>query len=158
VTHTDVGTHAATSAKPPLRVLLVEDSRCDAALTLAALRDCVRPPEVHVAQDGEAAMDFLLREGPHADAPHVDLVLLDLNLPRMDGREVLQAMKGHDVLRTIPVIVLTSSSADADVRAAYRLHANAYVTKPVGFDAFLVAMKGIEEFWMTLVRLPDLSE
>jgi CheY-like chemotaxis protein len=138
----------------PLRILLVEDSRPDAAMTLAALRECHVPPDVHVAQDGEAAMDYLLRQGADADAPRVDLVLLDLNLPRMDGREVLRAMKGHDDLRTIPVIVLTSSSADSDIRAAYRLHANAFVTKPVGLDPFLVAMRGIEMFWMSLVRLP----
>lgn len=137
-----------------IRILLVEDSRSDAALALAALRDCQDPPEVHVAQDGEMAMDFLLREGAYASAPRVDLVLLDLNLPRMDGREVLRAMKSHEDLRTIPVIVLTSSSAEADISAAYRLHANAFITKPVGLDAFLRAIRGIEEFWMSLARLP----
>jgi CheY-like chemotaxis protein len=134
-----------------VHILLVEDSRSDAALTLAALKDSPSPPNVDVARDGEAAMEYLRGQG---DASPVDLVILDLNLPRMDGREVLEAMKNDDALRTIPVVVLTSSAADADIRAAYGLHANAFVTKPVGLDAFLEAIRGIERFWRSTVRLP----
>jgi CheY-like chemotaxis protein len=109
---------------------------------------------VHVATDGEVAMAFLRRQGPYADAPRPDLILLDLNMPRMDGREVLREVKADPSLKAIPVVVLTTSAAEADILKSYELHANAYVTKPVAFDAFLSAVRGIEDFWLALVHLP----
>ena len=139
----------------PVQILLVEDSPSDAAMTKAALREARIANDVHVVGDGEKAIDFLRRQGAYAEAPRPDLVLLDLNLPRKDGREVLADIKGDPQLHTIPVVVLTTSAAEADIVRSYSLHANSYVTKPVGIDAFLEAIRGIEDFWLTLVRLPD---
>jgi CheY-like chemotaxis protein len=110
--------------------------------------------ELFVVTDGEEAMRFLRQEAEYVDAPRPDLVLLDLNLPRMDGREVLQEMKGDDQLNTIPVVVMTTSAADEDVLAAYHLQAASYVTKPVGFVKFMRAVQEIEQFWLSVVRLP----
>lgn len=141
----------------PAQILLVEDSPSDVALTLAALREGHIANEVHIARDGEQAMEFLHQTGAYAQAPFPDLVLLDLNLPRMDGREVLAEMKSDERLRVIPVVVLTTSTADADVHRVYEAHANAFVSKPVEFDAFFAAIRGIEDFWLTLVRLPSLT-
>jgi chemotaxis family two-component system response regulator Rcp1 len=138
----------------PVQVLLVEDSPSDAAMTIEAMHEGRIVNQVHVATDGEVAMAFLRRQGTYTDAPRPDLILLDLNLPRMDGREVLRAVKDDPILRTIPVIVLTTSAAEADIIKSYELHANAYVTKPVAFDAFLAAVRGIEDFWLALVHLP----
>ena len=139
----------------PVQVLLVEDSPSDAAMTIEAMHEGRIVNQVHVATDGEMAMAFLRRQGPYADAPRPDLILLDLNLPRMDGREVLREVKDDPILKTIPVIVLTTSAAEGDILKSYELHANAYVTKPVAFEAFFSAVRGIEDFWLALVHLPQ---
>ncbi len=143
------------NAHRPLAILLVEDSPADAAMTVHALREGPIANQVHVVRDGEAAMAFLHRRGTYAAAPRPDLILLDLNLPRKDGREVLAEVKADDDLAVIPVIILSTSSAETDVLRAYQLHANSFVCKPVGFDDFLRAIRGIENFWLTLVQLPD---
>jgi CheY-like chemotaxis protein len=139
----------------PVQVLLVEDSPSDAAMTIEAMHEGRIVNQVHVATDGEMAMAFLRRQGPFAEAPRPDLILLDLNLPRMDGREVLREVKDDPILKTIPVIVLTTSAAEEDIIKSYELHANAYITKPVAFEAFLAAVRGIEDFWLALVHLPQ---
>ncbi len=141
----------------PIQILLVEDSPSDAAMTLEAIHEGRIVNQVHVATDGEVAMEYLRRQEPYADAPRPDLIILDLNLPRMDGREVLREVKADLSLRTIPVVILTTSAAEADILKSYELHANAYVTKPVAFDAFLSAVRGIEDFWLALVHLPPLG-
>jgi two-component system, chemotaxis family, response regulator Rcp1 len=141
----------------PIQILLVEDSPSDVAITEAALRDGHIANVIHVVGDGEAAMAFLHRVGDYTDAPRPDVILLDLNLPKKDGRAVLAEIKADDDLKVIPVVVLTTSSAETDILRSYELHANSYVTKPVGFDAFLDAVRGIEDFWLSLVRLPRLK-
>jgi CheY-like chemotaxis protein len=138
----------------PIQILLVEDSPSDVAMTVAALREGRIVNDLHVVGDGEDAMAFLRREAPYTDTPWPDLVILDLNLPRMDGREVLAEMKNDAHLKTIPVVVLTTSAAEGDVLRSYELHANAYVTKPVDYQAFLAAVRGLEEFWFSIVHLP----
>ncbi len=136
------------------RILLVEDNPADVMLTRAALEEAKFANELHVARDGEEAMRFLRREGEHAQAPRPDLVLLDLNLPRMDGREVLAEFKSDPELKRIPVVVLTTSAHEEDILRAYDTHANAYITKPVNLDCFVKAAKSLENFWIGLVRLP----
>jgi CheY-like chemotaxis protein len=138
----------------PIEILLVEDSPGDVLLAMEALKEAKVMNHVSVASDGVEAMAFLRRQAPHADAPHPDLILLDLNLPRMDGREVLQEVKTDPVLRRIPVVVLTTSRADADVMKAYDLHANCYISKPVDFRQFMDVVESIEGFWLTVVTLP----
>jgi CheY-like chemotaxis protein len=138
-----------------VRILLVEDSPSDVAMTVAALREGHIASDMHVAGDGETAVDFLHRRGEFAGVPRPDLILLDLNLPKKDGLEVLADVKDDDDLKAIPVVVLTTSAAESDVLRSYKLHANSYVTKPVGFEPFLAAVRQIENFWLTLVRLPD---
>lgn len=138
----------------PIQILLVEDSPSDAAMTIEAIHEGPIVNQVYVATDGEIAMAFLRREGCYADAFRPDLILLDLNLPRMDGREVLREVKGDPDLRAIPVVILTTSAAEADILKSYELHANAYVTKPVGLESFLAAVRGIEDFWLALAHLP----
>jgi CheY-like chemotaxis protein len=123
-------------------------------LTLEAFRDAKVRNEVRVVADGVEAMAFLHRESKYADAPRPDLILLDLNLPRKDGRQVLQEIKNDENLRRIPVAILTTSRADNDILASYDLHANCYVAKPVGFDEFIRAVRGIEDFWLSIVKLP----
>ncbi len=135
-------------------VLLVEDDPGDVLMTREAFGDNKVANRLAVVSDGVSAMEYLRREGQYADAPTPDLVLLDLNLPRMDGREVLQALKGDPVLRRIPVVVLTTSESEEDVLASYSLHANAYVTKPVDFDRFIDVVRQIDEFFVSVVRLP----
>jgi CheY-like chemotaxis protein len=135
-------------------VLLVEDDPGDVLMTREAFADHKLKNTLHVVDNGADAMAFLRKEGEHASAPTPDLVLLDLNLPRMDGREVLAAIKGDDQLRTIPVVVLTTSEAEEDVLRSYQLHANAYVTKPVDFERFLDVVRQIDEFFVTVVKLP----
>jgi chemotaxis family two-component system response regulator Rcp1 len=137
----------------PMEVLLVEDSPGDVRLTQEAFRDANRAIHLHVATDGVEAMAFLRREEAHADAPRPDLILLDLNLPRMDGREVLKQIKGDDDLKTIPTIILTTSEAEADISRSYQLQANCYLCKPVQLDAFESVVKSINEFWLTKVKL-----
>lgn len=138
-----------------VQILLVEDSPADVRLTREAFRDAKVANDLHVVSDGEAALDFLRRSGPHGDAPRPDLVLLDLNLPRMSGREVLQDMRADPALRTIPVAVLTTSNAESDVHRSYDLGANCYLVKPVDFGEFLKVISAIDDFWLTVVRLPQ---
>jgi CheY-like chemotaxis protein len=142
-----------THERRPAEILLVEDNAGDVRLTMEAMREGRLRTNVSVVSDGEQALAFLKREGKYEDAPRPDLILLDLNLPRMDGRDVLQEIKRHEGLRSIPVIVLTTSSAPSDIAHCYDLHANCYITKPVDLDAFIDVVKSIEGFWLSVVRL-----
>ena len=142
------------SSPRAIEILMVEDNPGDVRLTLEALKDHKVWNELHVVEDGVAALDFLFRRPPHEHAPRPDLVLLDLNLPKKDGREVLAAIKGDEQLRAIPVVILTTSQAEEDVVRAYQLSANCYVTKPVDFDQFTRIVQAIEHFWLTVVTLP----
>ncbi len=137
-----------------IQILLVEDNPGDARLTLEAMREAKVQNKIHIVEDGVQAMQFLRREGTYADAPRPDLILLDLNLPKKDGREVLAEVKADPALKRIPVVVLTTSSADEDVLRAYDLHANCYVTKPVDLTQFMKIVCRIEEFWVRVVILP----
>jgi chemotaxis family two-component system response regulator Rcp1 len=139
----------------PIQVLLVEDSPGDVRLTQEAFRDANQSILLHVASDGVEAMAFLRHEGAHLDAPRPDLILLDLNLPKMDGREVLAHIKEDDNLKTIPTVILTTSDAESDVVKSYQLQANCYLTKPVELDAFESLVKSINDFWLTKVKLPQ---
>lgn len=138
----------------PVEILLVEDNPGDVRLTKEALRESKVRNNLNIAADGVEALAFLRREGKHEAAVRPDLILLDLNLPRKDGREVLYEIKSDPDLRQIPVVVLTSSQAEQDILSAYGLHANCYVTKPVDFDQFIRVVQSIEDFWFTIVRLP----
>ncbi|MGH8892110.1 MAG: response regulator [Actinomycetes bacterium] len=138
-----------------IEILLVEDDPGDVMMTREAFQDHKLANKLHVVDDGVDAMAFLRREGDFADKPRPDLVLLDLNLPRMDGREVLQAIKSDPELSSIPVVVLTTSEAEDDVLRSYSLHANAYVTKPVDFERFIEVVRQIDDFFVTVVRLPS---
>lgn len=140
----------------PIDVLLVEDDPGDTLMIREAFEDNKVRNTLACVTDGVEAMQYLRREGRYADAPRPDLVLLDLNLPKMDGREVLKEIKGDGELATIPVVVLTTSQAEEDVLRSYRLHANAYVTKPVDFDRFIEVVRQIDEFFVTVVKLPRL--
>jgi CheY-like chemotaxis protein len=135
-------------------VLLVEDDPADVLLIEEAFADNKVRNRLHRVADGVEALQFLRREGQYADAPQPDLVLLDLNLPRMDGREVLAEVKADETLRQIPVVVLTTSKAEEDVLRSYKLHANAYVTKPVDFERFIEVVRQIDEFFVSVVKLP----
>ncbi len=139
----------------PIQVLLVEDSPGDVRLTQEAFRDANRSILLHVAADGAEAMAFLRHEGTHVQAPRPDLILLDLNLPKMDGREVLAHIKEDGNLKTIPTVVLTTSDAEADIVNSYELQANCYLTKPVQLEAFEALVKSINDFWLTKVKLPQ---
>ena len=139
----------------PIEVLLVEDDEGDVVMTREALDEGKVVNRLHVAPDGVAAIEFLRREGPHADAPRPDLILLDLNLPRRDGRQVLAEVKADEDLRRIPVVVLTTSEAEEDIVRSYDLHANAYITKPVDFERFVQVVQQIDEFFISVVRLPQ---
>ncbi|BCK57842.1 response regulator [Nocardia wallacei] len=143
-----------TVAGQPIDVLLVEDDPGDELMTREAFADNKIGNTMHVAHDGEEALDFLYRRGDHADAPRPDLILLDLNLPKYDGRQVLATIKSDAELAHIPVVVLTTSAAEEDILRSYKLHANAYVTKPVDLDQFIAAIKQIDEFFVQVVRLP----
>jgi len=138
----------------PIEILLVEDSPSDAELTVEALRDAKVVNHLSIVEDGVQAMEYVRRQGQFSRAPRPDLILLDLNLPRKDGREVLSELKADPELKMIPVVVLTTSSADQDVVQAYTLCANCYITKPVDFNQFLVVVRSIEDFWLTVVTLP----
>ncbi|GAA2802200.1 response regulator [Crossiella cryophila] len=138
----------------PIEVLLVEDDPGDVLMTTEAFEENKVGNRLHVVSDGVAAMSFLRREGQYADAPRPDLVLLDLNLPKMDGREVLSEIKNDPALRRIPVVILTTSEAEEDVLRSYQLHANAYVTKPVDFEQFVKVVRQVDDFFLTVVRLP----
>jgi two-component system, chemotaxis family, response regulator Rcp1 len=138
----------------PIEILLVEDNRGDVRLAVEALRDAKVANTLRVVEDGVEALAFLRREGRHAGVPRPDLILLDLNLPRKDGREVLAEIKQDADLKRIPVVILTSSAAEQDVLQAYNLHANCYITKPVDLDQFMKVVKSIEDFWLVVVKLP----
>jgi CheY-like chemotaxis protein len=138
-----------------LEILLVEDSPSDARLTQETFRDINQSIHFHVAYDGVEAMAFLRREGVHVQAPRPDLILLDLNLPKMDGREVLALVKSNDSLKTIPTVILTTSEAEADIVKSYQLQANCYLSKPLQLDAFEGLVKSINDFWLTKVRFPQ---
>ncbi|MFH9133844.1 response regulator [Streptomyces sp. NPDC017524] len=138
----------------PIEVLLVEDDPGDELMTREAFEDNKIRNTLHVVRDGQEALDFLYQRGEYTEAPRPDLVLLDLNLPRYDGRQVLEQIKGDPELSLIPVVVLTTSSAEEDILRSYKLHANAYVTKPVDLDQFIAAVRQIDEFFVTVVRLP----
>jgi CheY-like chemotaxis protein len=144
-----IGTDAA-----PIEVLLVEDSPGDVRLTQEAFKDAKVHLNLHVATDGAKAMAFLKREGEHANAPRPDLILLDLNLPKKDGREVLAEIKESPTLKSIPVVVLTTSSSEVDILRSYQLHANCYIAKPVGLEGFLAVVRSIDNFWLSVVKLP----
>jgi two-component system, chemotaxis family, response regulator Rcp1 len=135
-------------------ILLVEDSPGDVRLTREALKDAKMHITLHVASDGIEAMGFLNREGKFADESRPDLILLDLNLPRKDGRQVLEEIKENPALMTIPIVILTTSASEEDVLRSYRLHANCYITKPVDLDGFLKVVKSIDDFWLSIVKLP----
>jgi chemotaxis family two-component system response regulator Rcp1 len=141
-----------------LEVLLVEDSPGDVRLTKEAFREANGSIRLHVAPDGVEAMAFLRQEGVHVKAPRPDFILLDLNLPRMDGREVLALIKEDDSLKTIPTIILTTSESEADIVKSYQLQANCYLVKPVQLDAFETLVKSINDFWLTRVSLPLQTE
>jgi two-component system, chemotaxis family, response regulator Rcp1 len=146
---------ANTEVKTPMDVLLVEDSPGDVRLTKEAFREGNGAVRLHVAVAGVEAMSFLRREGAHAAAPRPHIILLDLNLPKMDGREVLAKIKVDDSLKTIPTIILTTSDTEEDVAKSYELQANCYLCKPVQFDEFESLMKGIKDFWLLKVMLPS---
>lgn len=138
----------------PIEILLVEDSPSDALLTRRALEGGKMLNRLHIVEDGVKAVAFLRQQPPYAAAPRPQLILLDLNMPRKDGREVLAEIKADDDLKVIPVVVLTTSNAEVDVLRSYKLHANCYITKPVNFDSFAAAIASLEHFWFAVVTLP----
>ena len=138
-----------------VEILLVEDNPGDVRLTQEALKEGKVANNLHVAMDGMEALAFLKAEGKFKERPRPDLVLLDLNLPKKDGREVLEEIKNDDALKKIPVVVLTTSQDEADILKTYKLHANCYITKPVDLDQFIKVVRSIEDFWLTLVKLPS---
>jgi chemotaxis family two-component system response regulator Rcp1 len=145
----------AADPRSAIEILLVEDNPADVRLTQEALKEAKVRNRLHVVEDGVAAMEFLQREGQYADALRPDLILLDLNLPKKDGREVLEEIKQDSSLKRIPVVVLTTSQAEEDILKTYDLHANCYVTKPVDLDQFITIVRSIEDFWLTIVKLPN---
>ena len=144
-----------TDGRSPIEILLVEDNPGDERLTREALKEGKVYHKLHWAKDGVEAMEFLQQKGKYKDSPRPDIILLDLNLPKKDGREVLQDIKQDEKLKRIPVVVLTTSKAEEDVLRTYNLHANCYVTKPVDLDQFITVVKSIEDFWLTIVKLPS---
>ena len=141
-----------------IEILLVEDSPADVLIAREALSEAKLLNTIHVAEDGVEAMDFLYQRGKFASAPRPDLILLDLNLPRKNGREVLAEIKADEKFKSIPVVVLTTSSAEEDILRSYNLHANCYVVKPVEFDSFVKAVQSIQHFWFSVVALPPARE
>jgi CheY-like chemotaxis protein len=144
-----------TRPLPPVEILLVEDNPADVRLTKEALTEGKVYSNLHWAKDGIEALEFLRRQGKHAEAPRPDIILLDLNLPKKDGREVLHDIKNDERLKRIPVVILTTSQAEEDVLKSYNLHANCYVTKPVDLEQFIRVVKSIDTFWLTVVTLPN---
>ena len=142
----------------PIEILLVEDNHIDVKFTREALKEGKVCNNLHVARDGEEALDFLYRNGKYAEAVRPDIIFLDLNLPRIDGREVLQRIKADANLRSIPVVVLTTSKADEDIVRSYDLNVNCYITKPVDMYQFIDVVKAIDHFWFTVVSLPSAHE
>jgi len=145
--------HSKTLARP-VEILLVEDNPGDVRLTREALREGKVRNNLYVVEDGVEAMAFLRREGEYTDAVRPDIILLDLNLPRKDGREVLADIKADEALRRIPVVILTTSTAEEDLLKTYDLHANCYIPKPVDLDQFIKVVKSVEDFWFSIVKLP----
>jgi CheY-like chemotaxis protein len=143
-----------TSSGRAIEILLVEDNPGDVRLTIEGLKEAKVRNNLHVARDGVEALEFLRRQAQFSDAVRPDLILLDLNLPRIDGREVLAEVKSDPDLKTIPVVVLTTSSAEQDILHSYQLQANCYITKPVDLEQFIKVVRSIEDFWLTIVRLP----
>jgi chemotaxis family two-component system response regulator Rcp1 len=141
----------------PIDILMVEDNPGDARLTQEALKESKMLNNLHHVRDGVEAMEFLRREGKYGEAPTPDIILLDLNLPRKDGREVLAELKNMPRLKNIPVVVLTTSDAEQDILMSYNLHANCYITKPVDLEKFIEIIHGIENFWLSIVKLPPTS-
>jgi chemotaxis family two-component system response regulator Rcp1 len=146
---------SVTTIGNPIEILLVEDNPGDVRLTVEALKEAKVRNNLHVAEDGVEALALLRQEGKYTDAPRPDLILLDLNLPKKDGREVLAEIKEDPNLKRIPVVVLTVSQAEEDILKTYDLHANCYISKPVDLDRFLTVVKSIEDFWLTIVKLPS---
>ena len=142
----------------PVNVFLVEDNPADVEMTRLSLEETHVAHRLHVTRDGDEALAFLNRRDPYADAPRPDLTLLDLNLPRTDGRAVLAAIKTDESLKDIPVIVLTTSSSDRDISAAYKMHANGYITKPTGLDRWVELFRAVNDFWFKTVKLPPAAE
>ena len=142
----------------PIDILMVEDSEGDARLAREAMRDSKIKNTLHHVRDGDEAMAFLRHTGRFADAPRPDLILLDLNLPRKSGQEVLEEIKADPELKRTPVVILTVSSAEADILQSYNLHANCYITKPLDLTQFMTVVKSIEDFWLTIVKLPKGAE
>lgn len=149
---------AKTPSERPIEILLVEDDAGDVRLTQVCLKEAKIRNNLSVANDGVEAMEYLRRRGRHAGAQRPDLVLLDLNMPRKNGQEVLEEMKSDEELRSIPVVVLTSSEAETDIVRSYNLHANCYITKPVDLPQFMAVIKSIEDFWLCIVKLPRTAE
>jgi two-component system response regulator len=143
-----------TTPLRPIEVLLVEDDPGDELMTREAFEENKIGNRLHVARDGEEALDFLYQRGEHAQAPRIDLILLDLNLPKYDGRQVLEQIRSDPRLTHTPVVILTTSSSEEDIMHSYKLHANAFVTKPVDVNGFITAVRQIDEFFLTVVRLP----
>jgi chemotaxis family two-component system response regulator Rcp1 len=139
----------------PIRLLLVEDSPADTRLTRESLKDCKVKVDIYDVRDGVEAMQFLRREGQFADAQRPDLVIMDLNMPRKDGRETLEEIKSDPDLRHIPVVILTVSESEEDILKSYNLHANAFITKPIDLEQFAKIVREIENFWFTIVKLPN---
>ncbi len=139
----------------PIEILMIEDNPSDVRLTKEAFKDAKVRNRMHVAVDGEDAMVFLRREGRHSEAPRPDLILLDLNLPKKNGREVLAEIKADSELKRIPVVILTTSDDERDIMTAYDLHVNAYVKKPVDLEQFIKIVEAVEDFWLTVVKLPS---
>ncbi len=139
----------------PVDILLVEDNLAHADLTKEALREGKVSNVLHVVTDGEAALDYLHRRGAHANASRPDIILLDLNLPKKDGRQVLADIKADESLRQIPVVIMTTSTAEEDIIKSYKLHVNCYITKPVNIDRFIEVVKAIDHFWFNVVTLPE---
>ena len=136
-------------------IFLVEDNPGDARLAKEALKESKVKNRLHIVKDGMEATDFLFKRNKHKDAPRPDLIILDLNLPKKDGREVLAEIKDDDDLKRIPVVILTISKAEEDILKTYNLHANCYITKPLDLDKFIEVVKSIEDFWLTIVKLPN---
>jgi chemotaxis family two-component system response regulator Rcp1 len=143
------------SSLHPIEILLVEDNPGDSRLAKEALKESKLKNKLYIAEDGVEAMDFLYRKGKYSKMPRPDLIILDLNLPKKDGREVLAEIKNNDDLKRIPVVILTISKAEEDILKTYNLHANCYVTKPLDLDQFMKVVKSIEDFWLTIVKLPN---
>lgn len=139
----------------PIEILLVEDNPGDARLAKEALKESKLKNNLYIADDGVEAMDFLYKKGKYSNMPRPDLVILDLNLPRKDGREVLEEIKTDDSLKRIPVVILTISKAEEDILKTYNLHANCFISKPIDLDQFIKVVKSIEDFWLTIVKLPN---